>query len=143
MDFSVWVEVFDPNDIYDLSYVSREAEYVKIIELDHKKYSSVQRVFDALNSVCFIGCSNENVKSALFSIPDLLYDSEGNFLEEECILELLKNVLSRIDWEIDVLLNEEDYWKVHKICRQIYFEKNEQRYLRKGSSFTLKKVKVD
>lgn len=131
--FEQHIEIFDPNNLYDLpvDYLFDKKDY-KVIVLDTKEYSLSQRALDALSCPVFISYPNENIKSALFSMPYLLYDEEGNFLDQASIFDLLQEIYSRILTSLK--LEEESFFQALEICEQIYLEKNLEQYQYKNNN---------
>lgn len=141
MEIEHYIPVFDPNDRYDLPADElREGTEYKEILLDKSEYDPVRRTLDVLNCEIFINYSNENVKSALFSMPHLLYDEQGIFLDDQSISDLLQMVSKRLGEPKEITLNYEDMWKATNICYQIYLEKNLEKY--KKSSIVLTRNKI-
>lgn len=123
------IEIFDPNNLYDLPTNDLcDREEKKVIVLDPKEYSFEKRALDALNCPILIYYPNENVKSALFSMPYLLYNEKGNFLDQTFIFELLEKISSRIKLPTTSQLEEVSFYHALEICKYIYLEKNLEQY---------------
>lgn len=142
MEIEHYIPVFDPNDYYDLpaDVLIDGTEYKEIL-LDKSEYHPVKRTLDVLNCEIFINYSNENVKSALFSMPHLLYDEDGNFLDDQSISNLLQMVSKRLGEPKEITLNYEDMWKATHICYQIYLEQNLEKYRKLPNKLTRTKKK--
>lgn len=121
------IVVQDDEDIYDLEvdYMEHEeGKIVKILELANSEYNPEKRVMDALSTKALVNYPNENVKSALFKFPQLLYKETGELIEEEEILTLEEQIEKLLPDREQLELDEKMYWESINACEKIYLEKN-------------------
>jgi len=143
------IEVLDIHNQYDLPYLFDEynEDGYKEIMLDKYDYSPFKRIDDALNSKVFINYHDENVKSALFSIPHLLYNEDGSFISNEEIFILLNECSTKLKSIIEKsktenyseILNDKDYESAINIYKQIYRDRELYKYKKTNKSLSLKK----
>ena len=144
-----YIEVLDIHNQYDLPYlfeVDNEDAY-KEIKLDKYDYSPIKRTVDALNSNVFINYPNENVKSALFSMPHLLYNEDGNFISDDEIFILLDECSKKLKSIIEEsktenyseILNDRDYETAINFYKEIYRDRELYKYKKTNKTLELKK----
>ena len=136
----------DSKDEYEAEW-SIEIADKKVIHLDVSKYSVERRIQDVFKYSHFIDWPDENAKSALFGMPQLLYDENGEFLDEMSIGNLLMRITNEISDGTDKDSNGLSYdlfMKAMDVCKQIYLENNLDKY-KKGirGNDLIKKPKSD
>lgn len=142
--FTSTIVVQDDEDIYDLEvdYMEHEeGKIVKTLELTNSEYNPEKRAMDALSTKVLVNYPNENVKSALFKFPQLLYKETGELIEEEEILALEEQIESMLPESGQLELNEKMYWASIDACEEIYLEKNSDKLPRKESAQQYQKKK--
>lgn len=132
---SIDIFIDDPNDEYDLDV---DGNGNKFIHLDMSKYSMERRIDDLFKHLnkTFLDWPNENAKSALFGMPQLLYDENGELLDEISIGKLLVRITEAISDETgDVSkLTPGLFVKAMEVCKEIYLENNLHRYKKSNIS---------
>lgn len=133
-----YILIKDDQDEYDLDIVD-ELSNTKILVLNNEKYNFKQRVFDILKCKLFINYLNDNVKSALFNFPQLLYDENNELIDELEMLEMLtriSNLLPANSFELD----DDLYSIAIEECKNIYLEKHND-LIPKKKKEKVKKIK--
>ncbi len=134
MDYSLLIDIKDNDDKYDLVSDGLASDSnLKILELKTNKATLEKRVTDVMENSVFLAISNENIKSALFFVNDLLYDEQGKMVDDSRILSL-KFKIQFADSSLSKVLNLQDFWKAVKICQEIYLEYYEDRIPRKDKN---------
>ena len=103
---------YNNQELYDLSGIYN-------LYLDKSEFNPLKRTIDILNCSMFINYPNENVKSALFSIPHLLYDSNQELHNEEYIYNLLELINSKMSNK-HPLLESKLLYEATIVCHNIY-----------------------
>lgn len=110
----------DEDDIYDLPTCEWSNPTDKLLTLSNQNFDLKQRVDDLYSSSSFRSFPDENVKSALFSFPHLIY-RDGKIIDE-CELYAL---MTKISLQMEEHSNYLDYFafdEAYEICSDIYLD---------------------
>lgn len=136
-DSSHYISVKDPEDIYDLEKSGKKDE--KLLFLDDEVFNPITRAIEAIGSNAITSCSNENVKSALFSMPYLLYRDDDMISEQE-ISTMLLEIESKMKLSNQKSLDRDAYYEAVRICCEIFVKNNSGLLPRKSN---LKQYKIE
>lgn len=131
---------YDPEDKYNFSYEEFCSDTKSMI-LDTNRYYYKKRIIDIFNSKVLTSYNNENVKSALISLPHLLYDDNDNILSEVQLFNLLEEISSRLGDNSQQELDYSTFRDCQDICEEIYLERNLDKHLKEKTNKKLVKKK--
>ncbi len=129
IDICHYIKVDDPEDIYDLPVIRNTTK--KELVLDYEDFDPIARCIDAFTSSLFSFYPNENIKSALFAVPQLLY-ADGKFISPSELHILLTEIESSLS-STEVKLDNKTYKEALDICLDIYVRNNKESFPRKGN----------
>ena len=121
---SILVE--DLEDKYDLP-LNEEDQTKKVIKLVEN--TTLNKSLDVIGSINFL--YNENIISAISSIPSLLYDEKGNYYGDSYFCSLIIEVNKRLNKKLPKRLDAKALEEATTICKQIYLERHLPKYLKK------------
>lgn len=125
-----YIEIEDPEDLYDLPVyqILPHMQNCKVITLSTSFFSPVRRTMDFLETKLRFDFPNENIKSALFEFPHLLYNEQNELLNDFMILDLYDRIERKMTDKKTKTLNYDSFWEASYICDQIYLEDNLDKY---------------
>ncbi len=122
-DSTHFIEIEDPDNKYDLELSSSKDK--KVLYLDDDMFDPIERALEALGCDALISCQNENIKSALFAMPYLLYRN-SNMVSPHEIRMMIKEIEARMEEEpISLELDRTSYLQALEICKEIFVRNNE------------------
>lgn len=124
-----YIELSDEDDKYDLEVSGGK----KILFLESDMFDPITRSLQALGCDTFANYPNENVKSALFAMPYLLY-RDANMVSDHEIRMLLREIEASMSEPVKCELDRDTYYEALKIVRQLFVKYNEELIPRKNPS---------
>lgn len=123
------IDIPDDNDEYDLPINDNNNH--KLITLTYDNFDPVKRSLDAMGCSVLTNYPNENVKSALFFMPEILYHN-GRMLSYRKIQELIQIVEEYLPVSSNTTLDYKTFWNAVNICKYIiYVERNKDSFPKK------------
>lgn len=115
-----YIPIEDKEDKYDLE----SSDGKKILYLDADAFDPISRTLQALSCDDFAYHPNENVKSALFAMPYLLYRGE-NMVSEHEVRMLLREIEYSMKHPVKQELDRDTYYEALRIVRDLFLKYNE------------------
>lgn len=128
MDYNLKIIIDDADDKYDLPIVPDSNR--KILEVKRDTMDLEKVTMDIIENSTFLTINNENIKSALFFVYDLLYEDNGEMVDNSKILSL-KFKIALDDTSIGRTLNKEDFFKAVRLSEKLYVDLFEDKIPRK------------
>ena len=114
-DSSHYIALSDEEDKYDLESSNGK----KMLFLDDAFFDPITRTLQALGCDDFALYPNENVKSALFAMPYLLYRDE-NMISMHEIRMLLREIESSMKQPVKQVLDRDTYYEALEIAKKLF-----------------------
>ncbi len=127
-DSSQYFALSDEEDKYDLESSNGK----KILFLEDDLFDPIIRTLQALGCDDFAFYPNENVKSALFAIPHLLYNGDTMISAHE-IRMLLREIEFSMNQPVKQELDRDTYYEALEIAKRLFIIYNEDLIPRKES----------
>ncbi len=115
-----YIAIDDKEDKYDLESSNGK----KILYIDADAFDPISRTLQALSCDDFAYHPNENVKSALFAMPYLLYRGE-NMVSEHEVRMLLREIEYSMKHPVKQELDRDTYHEALGIARSLFLKYNE------------------
>lgn len=134
-DSSHYIALEDEEDKFDLEMSNGK----KVLFLDSDLFDPITRSLQALGCDDFALYPNENVKSALFAMPYLLY-RDDNMISAHEIRMLLREIEISMKQPVKRELDRDTYYEALRVARSLFVKYNEDLIPRRSSS---KQYKVE
>lgn len=135
-DSSHHIEIEDLDDLYDLEKSDKENR--KLFFLDDEVFDPITRAMQAIGCKAFLTYPNENVKSALFAMPYLLY-KDSHMVSEQEIMNMLLEIESKVKNPTETTLDRDVYYDAVRVCCELFVKNNKSLLPRKKD---LKQYKI-